>query len=371
MYLTQTSVPRCLKSCLQVFGGSNASWTKHSLVSPSGSVARRSFSERNVTGPERRRRFYVHVDVVSCPPVWQGGNKKNDKSENWQDSPISAGIDNTDSASGVVRSGNKQQQSQMLKLRVPGSVETIEKEVRWFTVRLDGRPLKTPLGHPLAVPSETLAYALAAEWNCQVVDVINPTQMPLMTLVATSIDQTSQATDTYRANILRYLLTDTVCYWADPIEERSIHRRQQSAWKGLHSWVEQWCGGYAPGVAMGHAESMLMAKQKQLPHPPQLKEACHDLVHSLDAWHLTVLHAMTIETKSMLLALSLLLGKEKDGSITDVAAAMEAARVEEEFNISNWGLVEGQHDYDRLNASIQLHAATLLKDCLEMDNFAQ
>lgn len=365
-YLTQSSVPRYWKSCIRVFGSNHASFTKHS---PSLSNSRRSFSENKASGPERRKRFYVHVDVVSCPPVWQGGI--NNKSENWQESPVSAGVDNTDSASGVVRKGDKQQQYSMLKLREPGSLEPFKKEVQWFTVRLDERALKTPLGQPLAVPSETLAYALAAEWNCQVVDVINPTQMPLMTMVATSLDQTSQASETYRENILRYLQTDTVCYWADPIEERSIHRRQQSAWKDLHAWVEQWCGGYAPGVAVGHAESMLMAKQKQLPHPPQLKEACHNLVNSLDAWHLTVLHAMTIETKSMLLALSLLLGKENDGSITDVAAAMEAARVEEEFNISNWGLVEGQHDYDRLNGSIQLHAAMLLKECLAVDNFSK
>ncbi|GAX20148.1 ATP synthase mitochondrial F1 complex assembly factor 2 [Fistulifera solaris] len=362
MYIiTRDSIPRNLRRCI-------AGYEALLRASKQSSITRRSFSERKATGPERRRRFYVHVDVVSCPPVWEERNKLHKDNKSMQESPISAGVDNTDSASGVARGVDKQQQSHTLQLRVPGSHEPLKNQLNWFTIRLDERPLKTPLGHPLAVPSETLAYALAAEWNCQVVDVINPTQMPLMTLVATSIDQTAQATDFYQNNILRYLRTDTVCYWADPMEERSIHRRQQSAWKDVHAWITEWSGGYAPGVAMGHAESMLMAKQKQLPHPPQLQQACHNLVHSLDAWHLTALHAMTIETKSMLLAIFLLLSKS--GSIKDVAAAMEAARVEEEFNISNWGLVEGQHDYDRLNASIQLHAAMLLKDCLAADNFS-
>jgi ATP synthase F1 complex assembly factor 2 len=46
--------------------------------------------------------------------------------------------------------------------------------------------------------------------------------------------------------------------------------------------------------------------------------------------------------------------------VRDGKWAVEAARVEEEFNIECWGLVEGGHDYDRLNCSIQMHAASFL-----------
>mmetsp|Transcript_3793 Transcript_3793/g.5141 ORF Transcript_3793/g.5141 Transcript_3793/m.5141 type:complete len:81 (+) Transcript_3793:1-243(+) len=42
------------------------------------------------------------------------------------------------------------------------------------------------------------------------------------------------------------------------------------------------------------------------------------------------------------------------------AKAVEASRVEEEFQIECWGLVEGGHDYDRLNCSIQIHSAQFL-----------
>jgi hypothetical protein len=48
----------------------------------------------------------------------------------------------------------------------------------------------------------------------------------------------------------------------------------------------------------------------------------------------------------------------------DLTKAIDAARVEEEFQISRWGLVEGQHDYDRLNYIVQLHAAVLLRDSI-------
>jgi ATP synthase F1 complex assembly factor 2 len=44
----------------------------------------------------------------------------------------------------------------------------------------------------------------------------------------------------------------------------------------------------------------------------------------------------------------------------DGAWAVNAARVEEEFNIECWGLVEGGHDYDRLNCSVQMVAASFM-----------
>lgn len=43
----------------------------------------------------------------------------------------------------------------------------------------------------------------------------------------------------------------------------------------------------------------------------------------------------------------------------DMSKAFEACRVEEELQISMWGLVEGGHDYDRLNCSIQLQSADI------------
>jgi hypothetical protein len=52
----------------------------------------------------------------------------------------------------------------------------------------------------------------------------------------------------------------------------------------------------------------------------------------------------------------------------DIEQAMEASRVEEEYQISIWGLVEGQHDYDRLNGSIQLHSANLFAKSILLEN---
>lgn len=321
------------------------------------------------------RRFFRQVDVVPCPPVWEGvkiGTKS-------QTSPVSAGVDDTDSASGVQRRATdpyqeQQQLKRWLQPRIPG--EAMEsKDREWFTIRLDERPLRTPLGRLLAVPSESLAYALAAEWNCQVIETIRPTQMPLMALVSTAIDQIATNTVQYQKQTLSFLQTDTVCYWADPTDSRGIYRLQGEAWNELYEWIEDWSGGHRPGVAMGAEEGILLAKalrsgSSALRHPPALLLACESFVQSLDAWHLAAFHSIASEAKSFLVALALVANEQyasKNGWSMDVEGAIQAARVEEEFNIASWGLVEGGHDYDRLNCSVQMHAAAILKDALRQN----
>ena len=59
---------------------------------------------------------------------------------------------------------------------------------------------------------------------------------------------------------------------------------------------------------------------------------------------------------------------DPESPLNDVTKAIEASRVEEEFQISNWGLVEGGHDYDRLNCSIQLHSAEVFTKSIVIDN---
>jgi chaperone required for assembly of F1-ATPase len=135
---------------------------------------------------------------------------------------------------------------------------------------------------------------------------------------------------------------------------------------------------------MGTPEGMIMARSKVtagLPLTAQFQEKCRVCVHTLDARHLTALHSAMSEAKSFFVVWALL---DQQQQVTDqkqeqpqqttspfakdLTKAIEAARVEEEFQISSWGLVEGQHDYDRLNCTVQLQAAVLLTDSLAVDN---
>jgi ATP synthase F1 complex assembly factor 2 len=210
-----------------------------------------------------------------------------------------------------------------------------------------------------------------------------PSQMPFMTLCCTALDQTSSQMQTYQEQCMRFLHTETVCYWADPTEDRVLYGRQQNAWRDLHDWIEADFAPDRPSVAVGHMEGMMLAKgQRGLGHPPQVTKFCEEWVQSLDAWHLTAMHSICSDAKSFWIAAAVLMnnyptksanstttsnnGRIQDIFTMDINRALAAARVEEEFNIESWGLVEGGHDYDRLNASIQVTSASLLTDYLAL-----
>lgn len=313
-----------------------------------------------------RRRFYKYVGVESVGAPWDRAAAS--MTMRTVESPISAGVDGTQSATGVeTKLTTDDLKKERLLPRKPGSappLTTSTDSVDWYGVTLDGRIVKTPLGQTLAVPSEMLAWAIAAEWDAQEKS-LRPAQMPLMTLACTALDQTTSAPEVAQANSLIYLPTDTICYWADPTEDRLLHRKQMDAWDGIHDHCEALFGGRA-AAAMG-AEGILMTRVRDrksigLPHPDKLFDGAQQFVQSLDAWHLTALSIVASEAKSFLVGTALLSGG------THPKKAAEAARIEEEFQISIWGLVEGQHDYDRLNCSIQMHAAHMLLSSIAIDN---
>jgi len=285
---------------------------------------------------------------------------------------------------------------------------------RWYGVTLDGRTVRTPRSRlPLAVPSEALAYAVAEEWNAQSSRSrgINPTQMPLTALACTAFDlgvllQRKTPTPTsstsssstaatasadlqrYRDSCLRFLGNDTTCYFCHPVEERALFQRQERYWTPLLERFESRFGSsgqlakvrHDDGGGGGGIDSLIRTKATtassgsssgssyspyRLDHPAELVDACRDWIDRLDAWHLCCFYAIAAESKSFVLAWNLLTAASPSKDFVD--DAVMASRLEEEYQIGNWGLVEGGHDYDRLNGSIQIRSAVLLKDLLAMD----
>lgn len=170
-------------------------------------------SNQSAQGPQPRKRFYAEVGVTEVAPPWEAMKKENESIEN----PISAGVDGTQSASGVVGHINEdldispQKQKELLTPRCTTLTDpsTVEPPAQWYAVTLDGRTLRTPVGQVLALPSALLAWAIAAEWDAQTTQ-IKPVQMPLMTLACTTLDQTAQHHEHYQKTALQYLPTDTV-----------------------------------------------------------------------------------------------------------------------------------------------------------------
>lgn len=330
-------------------------------------------ADRRLAG---RRRFYKNVGIA--PSMAPAGNIKphdNNKvtnGDNTVQSPISAGVDGTQSATGV--NTTIKDTSKWTSRLNPYDTNDNNKD-EWYSVTLDGRAIRTPLGLPFSVPSPVLALAVAAEWDSQK-QYLQPAQMPIMTLCCTAIDQVASDPTPHQTDIIRYLRNDTSCYWVDPTEDRVLYRRQSQAWEKLHQTVAsellELPDDLGPAHAVGESDALLLSRKSDgnqmsgLPHPPLLVEKAKKWVTSLDAWSLTALYSACAESKSFFIGAAMIFeatqhAKGECKAVTrDPKWAVQAARVEEEFNIEMWGLVEGGHDYDRLNSSIQMHAASFV-----------
>jgi len=302
-----------------------------------------------------RRRFFKVVSVAQVKPVSSDSISsmiQTHAHDNGIASPISAGVDGTDSGSGIVHPEKIAARNAMRK-------KDQDEHSTYFGITLDGKRIRTPAGQNFEVPSQALAVAIAAEWDAQRTH-INPTQMPLMTLACTALDQTAADPETVIQNCLRYLPSDTTSFLADPIEDRVLARKQKLHWEHLRKWSSKILGD----VPATTNAIVSIGKGKGLPHPDIVYRKAEDFVRSLenDIWKLTVLQCATVEAKSFLVGLGIV------KKYLSPSQAIEAARVEEEFQIENWGCVEGGHDYDRLNCSIQMRSASFLLEMIESGN---
>jgi chaperone required for assembly of F1-ATPase len=187
-----------------------------------------------------------------------------------------------------------------------------------YAVRLDGRPVRTPKKHLLAVPTAALAEAIAAEWNAQG-ERIDPDTMPLTKLANTALDGVVPHRAAVAAEIVAYAGSDLLCYRATAPEP--LARRQRAAWDPVLAWVETELGA---SFALG--EGVMPVAQSQA--------ALARIAAAVDRFtplQLAALHVMTTLTGSALLALAHALGR------LTVDQAWSAAHVDEEWQVSQWG----------------------------------
>ncbi|MCQ3943874.1 MAG: hypothetical protein DPW22_11795, partial [Alphaproteobacteria bacterium] len=83
-----------------------------------------------------------------------------------------------------------------------------------FRVVLDARPVRTPARRELAAPVQSLAQAIAGEWDAQK-EVIDPSAMPLTRLANSIIDGVGEQIEAVAAEVVRYLGSDLLFYRAD------------------------------------------------------------------------------------------------------------------------------------------------------------
>jgi chaperone required for assembly of F1-ATPase len=156
-------------------------------------------------------------------------------------------------------------------------------------ILLDGKTVKTPAKHDFTCGSLALAELAAQEWRDQS-DTIDPNSMPITQLISTSIDRVSFERISIEADLIGYLETDLLLFWAD--QPKELNEKQQKLWQPL---IEYCANEKGP-----------------LPHPttsfsstPVIAETVHNweaFLKNLSAIELTIVAQLTGLSGSILLA---------------------------------------------------------------------
>jgi chaperone required for assembly of F1-ATPase len=188
-------------------------------------------------------------------------------------------------------------------------------------VFLDGKPVKTPAGATLTVPTDNLAQVLAAEWEAQATH-IDMTRMPATRLAFTAIDFIPQAREAVAQEIARYAGSDALCYFAEGPD--SLVERQTVRWGAMLDWAARDLQlEFVRTVGIGHRAQS-----------PATLERAQRLAGEEDNFGLAGLAHATTLLGSAILAFALRRG-ELDGE-----AAHDLSRLDEAFQQERWGIDE-------------------------------
>ena len=185
-------------------------------------------------------------------------------------------------------------------------------------VLLDGRPVRTPGGVPLALPNDALAAAVAQEWR-DVGERVDARAMPLTDLANAAIDRVAPDPAAFAAGLARYGESDLTCYRADA--PGPLTARQAAAWDPPLAWAR---ARYDVGFE-------LVAGVMHAPQPPATLARLGEAMAARDAFALAGLSPVVTITGSLVLALAL-----AERAITP-DAAWTAANVDEDWQAELWG----------------------------------
>ena len=186
-----------------------------------------------------------------------------------------------------------------------------------FAVTLDGKPIKTPSGRVVVVPSRDIADAIAAEWHAQG-ETIDPLTMPLTRFANSVVEAVTDRVDLVAADIAKYLASDLLFYRAGHPD--ALVARETAHWDPVVFWAADSLGAHfilAQGIVhVRQPDAAIEAARAALPSDP---------------WLVAAMHVVTTLTGSALLALALMHG------VRDPDQVWAAAHVDEDWNAEQWG----------------------------------
>ena len=206
-----------------------------------------------------------------------------------------------------------------------------------FAVLLDGRGAKTPSAAPLVLPTKALADLVAAEWR-GAGESIAFVSMPATRLAFTAIDRTGGAREAMAASLAKQAEGDALCYGAEA--PPSLVRRQDEAWSPWRDWAARELGlTFETASGITHQ-----------PQPRETLDGVRALAEALDDFRLTGLLFAAGLYESAILALAV------QRRALDAVEAFELSRLEEAFQIEQWGL---DSEAEARNENLRAEAAML------------
>jgi chaperone required for assembly of F1-ATPase len=189
-----------------------------------------------------------------------------------------------------------------------------------FAIMLDGKPIRTPSGRQVVIPSRALAEAVAAEWAAQA-EMLDPMTMPLTRLANSVVEGVVDRVQDVRDDLAKYFQTDLLFYRAGDPE--GLVAREAAHWDPVLFWAADTLG----------AHFILSEGITHVRQPDQAIAAARAALPS-DHWSVAALHVITTITGSALLALALAHGAR------DADQVWVAAHVDEDWNAEKWGVDE-------------------------------
>ncbi|KAL7414610.1 hypothetical protein BDY24DRAFT_28855 [Mrakia frigida] len=217
-------------------------------------------------------------------------------------------------------------------------------------ILLDARPLRTPGGKPLLIPSNRapVAFLIANEWENQK-QILKNHALPMTSLATRALDSLAPTATSSEglgqskthsevcAALLRYLGTDTICF-QEVRQHGDLVKLQEERWDPVLDWVRE-----EYGLEVKVHDSLFSSRQ-----PPATTAKLAEIISNYSSWKLAAFERAVYTTKSFLLALALV-----EGRLT-VEEASLASHVEVDSQIRLWGEVEDTHDVDFQDVRRQL-----------------
>lgn len=213
-----------------------------------------------------------------------------------------------------------------------------------FTVRLDGRPVKTPAKTLLVLPTYDLAQAVAAEWDAQQGEV-KPQTMPMTRSANSALDKIIPQRAEVVGLLAAYGGTDLLCYRA--VGPAELVARQVAGWDPLIDWAAT-----ALGTPLVTTKGVVHVAQD-----PTVLARLTARVDALSPFHLAGFHDLVAITGSLVLALAV-----TEGRLTP-PEAWALSRIDETWQTEQWGADEEATTLEEARHAALLHAGRFYVLC--------